>query len=114
MIQLSVYREAEATDEPQILSFEELAPQVRRSRFRIVTEEGSGSERSVVPGILHELTAQKARKCYHNSTCPACRRITVEPIELNDAQISRNGAVRWGTATVVGFSCNACGHEWPA
>lgn len=114
MIQLSVYRESDNADEPHILSFEELAPQVRRSRFRVVSEGASASERSVVPRILHELTALKARQCYHNSSCPACRRVTVEPIELNDAQISRNGAVRWGTATVVGFSCNACGHEWPA
>ena len=40
-------------------------------------------------------------------------RITVDAIELQDGIIGRNGARVFGTGTIVGFSCHACGHEWP-
>ena len=56
----------------------------------------------------------RARLERANSQCPYCRRVTVEPIELHDALVNRNGAAIPGTATVVGFHCNACRHEWPA
>lgn len=94
MSQLSVFAgPVEQYDEPQILSFIEFA-----SRLRVF--EFSRAE-------------TRARQLKENQSCPHCTRITVEPIELRDGQIGRNGAMIPGTGTLVGFSCNACGHEWP-
>jgi hypothetical protein len=33
---------------------------------------------------------------------------------LNNGRLGRNGQMIRGTGTLVGFGCNACGHEWPA
>lgn len=57
----------------------------------------------------------RARVMYQNQSCPFCQHVTVEPIELGDAMISRrNHRPIPGTATVVGFHCHSCGSEWPA
>jgi hypothetical protein len=56
----------------------------------------------------------RARLERDNRCCPHCGRVTVEPIELDDGLVGRSGGVIPGTATVVGFSCNACRHQWPA
>jgi hypothetical protein len=40
--------------------------------------------------------------------------VTVEPIECDDALLDRNGAPIPGTASIAGFFCHACRHEWPA
>lgn len=85
---------SEAVDEgPQILSFSDFAPRFSRPVCSQVQD--------------------RARIEFHNQSCPLCRRATVESIELRDGQIGRNGAMIPGTGTLVGFSCNACGHEWP-
>jgi hypothetical protein len=107
MRQLTVYHEAESIDEPHILSFQELAPEIRRSRFRVVRAEEASTLK-----LVQAVTAKMARIRHQNEACPSCDRVTVEPIELHDARVTRNGAVLQGSATVVGFSCNACGHEW--
>ncbi len=57
--------------------------------------------------------ADRAKLQKENQSCPGCSRITVKPIELRDGQIGRNGARIAGTGTLVGFTCHACGHEWP-
>jgi hypothetical protein len=54
----------------------------------------------------------RARLEHHNRCCRNCRRATVEPIELEDALLDRRGLTIPGTATVVGFYCRSCGHEW--
>ncbi|MCA9075903.1 MAG: hypothetical protein KDA93_12770 [Planctomycetaceae bacterium] len=95
MSQLSLYRppvEIE-DDDPQVLSFTDYSAR-RRSRQMV----------NIV---------MRARLERTNSQCPCCRRVTVQPIELRDAVTNRNGATVPGTATVVGFKCNACRHEWP-
>lgn len=55
---------------------------------------------------------RRARMEYHNQSCPSCGRTTVEPIEMADSRIGRNNCLVPGTATVVGFSCNACHEMW--
>lgn len=92
---LSLYRppvEIE-DDQPRLLSFAEFSGQVRTNRMRDVVI--------------------RARVERQNSQCPCCHRATVRPLELSDAVRNRNGARIPGTATVVGFRCTACRHEWP-
>jgi hypothetical protein len=57
---------------------------------------------------------QRARLWSLNQSCPCCQRITVEPIELDDALFDRKNEPIPGTATVVGFCCESCGAQWPA
>ncbi len=56
--------------------------------------------------------ASRARSIYKNRQCPYCQHSIVEPVELNDAILNRNGTSISGTATVVGFHCNDCRSEW--
>lgn len=65
---------------------------------------------SADPMIGALLRAQTIRK---NQSCPDCGHPVVVPIELNDAGLNRNGMPIPGTATLVGFHCNACASEWP-
>ncbi len=58
--------------------------------------------------------SDRARIEHKNRCCPICNRATVESIELNNGRLGRNGRMVPGTGSLVGFSCNACGHEWPA
>ena len=55
----------------------------------------------------------RARVEKENRACPCCHRASVQPLELGDAVRNRNGAKVPGTATVVGFRCSGCRHEWP-
>lgn len=56
----------------------------------------------------------RARLLFDNRTCAYCGKATVEPLELDDAMISRrNHKPIPGTATIVGFHCHSCGQEWP-
>jgi len=93
MSQLSVYCPPAEDDAPQVLSYSQFAARRRgRQMVNIVT---------------------RARLEKSNRQCPCCRRVTVRSIELRDAITNHNGATVPGTATVVGFQCNACRHEWP-
>jgi len=56
---------------------------------------------------------ERARRLYHNNRCPHCSHPMVEPIELDDAIMNRNRMPIPGTATLVGFHCQGCNHEWP-
>ncbi|QDT56344.1 hypothetical protein Pan44_43970 [Caulifigura coniformis] len=47
-----------------------------------------------------------------NQVCPCCRRATVEPVELEDGLLNAKAEPIPGTATIVGFNCSSCGHEW--
>ncbi len=56
----------------------------------------------------------RARVLFENQTCPFCKKCTVEPLELDDAILSRkNHRAIPGTASIVGFHCNSCESEWP-
>ncbi|WP_437202576.1 hypothetical protein [Planctomicrobium sp. SH664] len=93
MSQLALLAEVEV-DEPRILSFSQFA---------------APRSRDIIP--FH---AERARIEHQNRSCAICNRVTVEPIELRNGVLGRNGKMIPGTGTLVGFSCNACGHEWPA
>ncbi|SFI97061.1 hypothetical protein [Planctomicrobium piriforme] len=93
MSHLALLTECSVVDEPRIYSFAEFATQ--RAPRTIAADE-------------------RARVEFRNRCCPICNRVTVESIELNNGNLGRNGRMVPGTGTLVGFSCNACGHEWPA
>lgn len=57
---------------------------------------------------------QRSRVIHENRQCPSCHHPVVEPLELRDADINRNGMPIPGTATLVGFHCTRCDYEWPA
>jgi hypothetical protein len=57
---------------------------------------------------------ERARNLRRNGRCPHCDHPIVEPIELDDAILNRNRMPIPGTATLVGFHCHGCHHEWPA
>ena len=56
----------------------------------------------------------RARTLYENRQCPHCDHPNVEPLELDDAVQNGNNLPIPGTATLVGFHCLKCHHEWPA
>lgn len=56
----------------------------------------------------------RARLERRNRCCPQCGRVTVEAIEHEDALLDRNCIPIPGTASIAGFFCNSCHHEWPA
>jgi hypothetical protein len=60
------------------------------------------------------LPLRRARMWQKNQTCPCCRRITVEPIELDDHLFDRKNEPIPGSATIVAFCCESCGFQWPA
>lgn len=54
----------------------------------------------------------RARTLFENRSCPRCQYPVVEPIELADGFLNRNGMTVPGTATLVGFRCRGCRCEW--
>lgn len=55
----------------------------------------------------------RARALHENRCCPHCRRAGAIPLDLGDGD-ARNPAMPVpGSATLVGFYCEACGAEWP-
>ena len=57
---------------------------------------------------------QRSRVIHENRQCPSCHHPVVEPLELRDGLVNRNGMPVPGTATLVGFHCTRCDYEWPA
>lgn len=81
-------------EEPRILSFDEAGGRFRdRWSLSVVT---------------------RARVIHRNSRCRYCNRPLVKPVELGDTLLNRNQLPIPGTATLVGFQCEACQAEWPA
>jgi hypothetical protein len=62
---------------------------------------------AILPALI------RAQLLRDNRSCPCCTHPIVEPIELNDARVNRSGLPIPGTATLVGFHCDGCDHEWP-
>jgi hypothetical protein len=54
----------------------------------------------------------RAQSLFANRTCPYCHYPVVEPLELDDAAISKAGLPIPGTSTLVGFHCHGCDAEW--
>lgn len=65
-----------------------------------------------VPLLPRRTAVTRARLIHANRTCRGCGRTTVVPREFRDAALNRNLAPVPGTATLAGFSCHSCGHEW--
>lgn len=70
-----------------------------------------GSDRAAASTLN---VVDRARTLYANRCCPTCTYPIVEPVELDDAMVNRNGQPIPGTATLIGFRCDACDSEWPA
>ena len=81
-------------DEPEIYSFAEWVEKLR--------SPGSDS------------AAFRAQRLNANQACPGCHRVGVLPLMLNDGRIENSGRMVPGSATLVGFRCQECSHEWSA
>jgi hypothetical protein len=57
-------------------------------------------------------TVDRARLEHHNKCCPNCRRVTVQLVELDNALLDRRGLAIPSTASIAGFYCTSCRHEW--
>lgn len=56
----------------------------------------------------------RAKRLHSADNCPSCRRVGILPLMLNDGRIDNSGRLVPGTATLVGFRCQQCSHEWSA
>ncbi len=54
----------------------------------------------------------RARLLFANRQCRHCAYPVVEPLDLDDAEVNRQGLEIPGTATIVGFRCHSCDAEW--
>lgn len=92
MSQLSVFRPTDLDDSPRILSFATFAARVKTQHiFDVCT---------------------RAKLEHHNRVCPACGRIAVKTVELNDPLFGRGGGAIPKSATLAGFTCQTCSHTW--
>ena len=57
---------------------------------------------------------ERARLIHENRCCPECHRAAVVPVDSEPAVMFRNQMPVPGAGTLLGFACDACGHEWPA
>ncbi len=92
MSQLSVFRPTETDDSPRILSFAMFAARIKSQQIFDV--------------------CSRAKLEHENRICPACGRINVQPVEMNDPLFGRGGGVIPRSATLAGFNCHTCGHTW--
>ena len=112
MSRLSVYwpDECEAVttavlDEPQLLQFP-------RSRKRSSVESRVVSDRTLCEEAPRLDVIARARLLFSNRQCCRCRSHAVEPLQLDDARVNRQGLEIPGTATITGFRCHSCDAEW--
>lgn len=54
----------------------------------------------------------RARLFFQNRRCRGCGYPVVDPVELADSVVNRNGMSIPGTATLIGFRCRGCKCEW--
>lgn len=89
------------------------------------SSEDSPSDEMIIPFRLNSFpntadpslalidVVTRAQTLRENRECRQCGHPVVEPVELNDADVNRNGLPIPGTATLVGFHCARCDREWP-
>jgi len=87
-------------DEPRIIPFPGLSSRTR----------GGTSEATPAAPMLDVIS--RARLLFANRQCRACGYPVVEPLDLDDAQVNRQGLEIPGTATIIGFRCHSCDCEW--
>ncbi len=104
MSRLSVYWPDEyvststiVADEPRIIPFPGTLPRSCRST------------REEAPKLD---VISRARLLFANRQCRQCRYPVVELLELDDAEVNRQGLEIPGTSTIVGFRCHSCDAEW--
>ena len=88
----------------------------------LFSEDTINDEPTVLPFPKQNCEAQAASKpmtvvkraqlLFSNRKCPECCYPVVEPVELSDSTINRSGLAIPGTATLIGFHCCGCEHEW--
>ncbi len=101
MSHLRVFEPAADLETPEIIPF-------RPTTLRFVPADDD-YRRTTSLDVL-----QRSRTIHENRQCPTCHHPVVEPLELRDGAVNRNGMPIPGTATLVGFRCQRCDHEWPA
>ncbi len=100
----------DATD--AVIEFGDRTTRAQRSDF---SHDADGQLRAArSPYAWAVVIRERARDIYHNRVCPACRRAAAVPLCLRDGVCDPNGRVNPFTATLVGFRCLQCDHEWPA
>ncbi len=82
-----------SSNEPEIYSFAEWVDKLRSPGWN--------------PSVL------RAKRLSSNQNCPDCSRASVMPLMLNDGRMDGSGRLVPGSATLVGFRCDSCSHEWP-
>jgi hypothetical protein len=101
-------------NEPVILPFLRKSTRATVDRFR-------RSEQLPIPRTLtiqrrHSANRMdpltRARALHENRCCPRCRRACAVPVDLGDGDERYAAMPIPGTATLVGFFCDACGAEW--
>lgn len=104
MSRLSVYWPDEygstpttVADEPRIILFPGTLPRSSRSA------------REEAPKLD---VISRARLLFANRQCRHCSYPVVEPLDLDDAEVNRQGLEIPGTSTIVGFRCHSCDAEW--
>ncbi len=117
MSRLSVYwpDECEAVstavmDEPRLLQF----PRARRG---LSVENRSVEDQPTAHPVAYEKAPRldviaRARLLFSNRLCRQCRSPVVKPLQLDDAQVNRQGLEIPGSATIIGFRCHSCDAQW--
>lgn len=95
-----------SANEPAILSFSRyVAPRTIRIDAAVHIDRGEAARHTVLT---------RTRAIHDNQCCPVCDRSAVEPLVAKDAWIGRNHRPIPGTATLLGFRCVHCEHQWSA
>lgn len=90
----------EAEDRPDVIPFETIV--------RVLAERAGSA------GPVTDDPVRLARSLHRNRRCVDCGSPRVAPVSLADGVRDATGQFIPGTATLVGFHCEACGHEWAA
>lgn len=86
-----------------------LADEPRIIPFPGVQGRSSRSAREETPKLD---AISRARLLFANRQCRHCNYPVVELLELDDAEVNRQGLEIPGTSTIVGFRCHSCDAEW--
>lgn len=98
MSRLSVFWPDECDATSAVAEYPMILPFPRRA-----TTGGSGKRMDVIT---------RARILFENRCCRQCHYPVVEPMELDDGLVNSTGLEIPGTATLVGFQCQACDATW--
>ena len=101
---------AAALDEPRLLQF----PRSRRGPF---VESRSVEDHPAAHHVAYKEAPRldviaRARLLFSNRLCRHCHSPVVEPLQLDDAQVNRQGLEIPGSATIIGFRCHSCDAQW--